>query len=339
MARARLISTESSIDPELNSISPYAMLLYLLTIPHLDRDGLIDAHPLRLTAIAAPLRLELRDGAQGLIDEWVATGLVVRYQVDQQRGVLFFKGFRKHQSGLEYGREPASRFPPPPGWTRTRDGLVPDSSELCARLAEGLHGKSQYRAALLKRAGLDAPEPEPAAAPEPELEPVTADIADGSRTVREECGTVREQFAMKINQRSRDHDLIGDDGDHHTTHPIQAEGGVLGGGRTDLAMTFSEADLRVAAYQLGSLLGLVSEWSNFEGYIGQRSMPTLVMLTEWIWWYLGLGDAALERINSVTGVIRNHMNQGAKPPLTTHQRRALVAKIDTVLTIAQAEAA
>jgi hypothetical protein len=45
------------------------MLLYLLTIPHLDRDGLIDGHPLRLTAIAAPLRFELRDGAEALIDE------------------------------------------------------------------------------------------------------------------------------------------------------------------------------------------------------------------------------------------------------------------------------
>jgi hypothetical protein len=352
MARGRLVSTEASVDPELNSISPHSMLLYLLTIPHLDRDGLIDAHPMRLTAVAAPMRLELREGAPGLIDEWVEMGLVQRYQVGPGRTVLFFKGFRKHQPGLEYGREPASRFPPPPGWTRTRDGLVPDDPELCARLAEGLHGKSQYRAALLKAAGADAPVldyPEPEAEPELEAEPAaTADLTNTSRTVREPSRSQREPSrtvrveSNQIKSKRSDHAVSDDDDALIPPTAIMEEGGVQGGDARQ-GTQWSEDELRTAAFGLGGLLGLDAEWNGFQAYLTKRSLPTLQMLLEWEFWYLDMPDAVfqsvLDKINSLTGVIRNNMNQGAKAPLTSQQRQRLQRRIAETLVAAHEEPA
>ena len=114
--------------------------------------------PLKLVAMAAPLRYEFRDNAAALINEWVEAGLVIRYSVSTRQAVLFFKGFRRHQQGMEYSREPASRFPPPPGWSRTQEGLVPDDPELCFRLAEAFHPKSSYRRTLIDAAGADVPE-------------------------------------------------------------------------------------------------------------------------------------------------------------------------------------
>ncbi len=157
MARGRMLSTDVSSDPDAQSLSIASYALYLSTIPHLDRDGLIDAHPLKLVAIAAPMRYEFRDQAAALINEWVEIGLVVRYQVSTRQSVLFFKGFRRHQQGMEYKRESASRFPPPPGWTRTEEGLVPDDPELCFRIAEYFHVNSDYRRVLLSAAGVDVP--------------------------------------------------------------------------------------------------------------------------------------------------------------------------------------
>lgn len=155
MARGRMVSTEVAVDLELNSLSLPAYALYLATIPHLDRDGLIDAHPVRLAAVVAPLRMELRDNAPLLINEWVERGLVIRYDVSSRQSVLFFPGFRRHQQGMEYGREPVSRFPPPPGWVRTTEGLVPDDPELCRRLAGLFHAKSAYRRVLLEHSSSD----------------------------------------------------------------------------------------------------------------------------------------------------------------------------------------
>ena len=53
MARGRLLSTDIASDPDLNRLSPDAERLYLRTIPHLDRDGLISGHPMLLWAAAA----------------------------------------------------------------------------------------------------------------------------------------------------------------------------------------------------------------------------------------------------------------------------------------------
>ena len=74
---------------------------------------------------AIPRRRELHDRAEELIQEWLACGLVLAYETDDTR-VLFFLGFRKNNK-IQYNKEGASQFPPPPGYHRTDDGLEEDA--------------------------------------------------------------------------------------------------------------------------------------------------------------------------------------------------------------------
>lgn len=354
MARGRLLSTEASVDPELNSLSPLAMLLYVLTLPHLDRDGLIDANPMRLAAVAAPLQPELRDGAGAYINQWVEAGLVVRYDIGRGRACLFFKGFRKHQQGLEYGREPSSKYPPPPGWVRTKAGLVPEDQESCFRLAEAFHGKSAYRAALIAAAGADVPDqPEPD--PDEDDSDLDAlldaddpeDLSDTSRTLREPSRTDRENIAPNsIKDKRTMHDHGDGDALHASpTHLGSGKGGDWGGTPPagaaltatpgTLMADYTDEQLRTAAYQLGSLLGLHTDWTNFEGYLAKRSPPTLTMLIEWIAFYLDMPPKVLDKIESLPAIIRSNMNEGGRPPLTTPQRRALATRVAEAIVASQ----
>ena len=63
MAQARMLNRSVAIDERLNGMSQAAMLFYLMSVPHLDRDGLIDGRPRVLLAQGAPLQ-----------DAWLTTG-------------------------------------------------------------------------------------------------------------------------------------------------------------------------------------------------------------------------------------------------------------------------
>lgn len=153
MARARMLSVDVAGDPELNQLSLEAAYFYLSTIPHLDRDGLITGHPVLLWAKVAPLRVQLMDKAKLLIDEWVQQGLVMRYR-GADGSVLFFKGFRYHNANMPYRKESPSKFPPPPGFIRSVEGLVPDDDDARFRLAERFDRRSAYRKALMDGLGV-----------------------------------------------------------------------------------------------------------------------------------------------------------------------------------------
>lgn len=122
MARGRMLNKTVAIDRRLNSLSLEAHWLYLMTIPHLDRDGLIAGDAPLLAAVAMPRRPELHAQTDAIVAEWITAGLVVRYTTPDT-DVLFFAGFGKNQR-LEYSKEAASDFPPPPGYQRTPSGLI-----------------------------------------------------------------------------------------------------------------------------------------------------------------------------------------------------------------------
>lgn len=149
MAKARMLSTKASTDPDLNSMSVEAELMFLLTIPHLDRDGLISGDPIPLWAKVAPRRVELMDKMPRVIQEWVEHNLVVRY--DWKDGaILFFPGFRKHNPNMFYEREPVSEFPPPPNFHRSEHGLIPNDLDIAGHLAQQFDARSRYYAALME---------------------------------------------------------------------------------------------------------------------------------------------------------------------------------------------
>lgn len=124
MPDGRFLSKTVATDEPLNRLTWQAQAVYMMTVPHLDRDGLITGHPLLLMAQVAPLRAaELVSIMPTLIQEWIAAELVICYQSDDQPA-LFFPGFPKHQRLPHYDRETPSRFAPPPGYQRTDQGLV-----------------------------------------------------------------------------------------------------------------------------------------------------------------------------------------------------------------------
>lgn len=125
MARGRMINETVATDKRLNSLSIEAELIYLKTIPHLDRDGLILGEPQLLWGQVCRRRPELRDAMDRIVAEWIEIGLVIQYEGDEDP-ILFFVGFAKNQQGLRYDRESASKYPPPPGWKRGDDGLSPE---------------------------------------------------------------------------------------------------------------------------------------------------------------------------------------------------------------------
>jgi hypothetical protein len=133
MARGRFISEAVGKDKRLNSVSVEAELIFLLAIPHLDRDGLIIGEPMMLWGEVCPRRTEFIPVMDALIGELVETGLVIAYDTDEGR-VLFFPGFKNNQQGMIYKREGKSVYPCPPGYERLPDGLRQISSDSAAEV-------------------------------------------------------------------------------------------------------------------------------------------------------------------------------------------------------------
>jgi hypothetical protein len=124
MARGRFLSESIARDIRLNSLSIEAQLVYLMTVPHLDRDGLIEGDVDVLYGTVCPKRRVFIDRMGEFVQEWVSVGLVATYDTDQG-SVLWFKGFGKNQTGMRYERETPSRFPLPPGHERNHDVDIP----------------------------------------------------------------------------------------------------------------------------------------------------------------------------------------------------------------------
>jgi len=156
MARGRLVATSIATDKRLNSLSLESEWLFLKTIPHLDRDGLILGDACLLVARVCPRRPEALAMADALIAEWLGAGLVLSYECEDGR-VLFFPGFAKNQD-LRYDRERASELPPPPGWERTEDGLVLIETTSGTPAAEPATGDNQQNPELVRSNAGVAPE-------------------------------------------------------------------------------------------------------------------------------------------------------------------------------------
>lgn len=132
MARGRMINTTVREDKRLNELSAEAALVYLMTIPHLDRDGIITGDAWLLFCDVCPLRRELATQIDGIVEEWRHAGLVVQYETDNGPA-LWFCGFAKNQQGMHYTREAPSKYAPPPSMVRTDSGLIESSDDCDAK--------------------------------------------------------------------------------------------------------------------------------------------------------------------------------------------------------------
>lgn len=125
MARGRMLATTIADDKRFNALPVDAALVYLMTIPQLDRDGLILGEPMLLWGQVCRRRVDLMPHMADIVTAWITSGLVTAYKTEDGDTVLHFTGFQKNQS-MRYDREAASRFPCPPGFSRTDKGLEPD---------------------------------------------------------------------------------------------------------------------------------------------------------------------------------------------------------------------
>jgi hypothetical protein len=169
MARGRMINTTIALDPEFNAMSLEAQILFLRTIPHLDRDGLIIGQPAALWATVAPLQPALMATMQDAIDEWVLAGLV-EVLPTKIGAVVYFSSFHTNQVGMRYDREPASRLPLPEGYERTADGLRKVADNPPEDIRQESDNPPREDQSEVEREDQSESEKEDRSAPEPEPE-------------------------------------------------------------------------------------------------------------------------------------------------------------------------
>lgn len=140
MARGRFVSATIATDKRLNELSLESEYLFLKTIPHIDRDGLVGGD--LLWATVCPRRTELINRVSQLTAEWEMLGLVIGYDTREGR-VFWFPGFSKNQKGMLYEREAPSRYEAPPEEVRRMYGVSHDKLATNSRPARA---KVEYQA-------------------------------------------------------------------------------------------------------------------------------------------------------------------------------------------------
>ena len=306
MAKGRLISSEIALDPELNTMSIEALFCYIVAFTNLDRDGLLDAHPNKLWAMICPYKIELLDRMPHIVEEWLRSGKVLRYAIGGGQHALFFKDFRRYNLRMKYHNEAESAFPPPPGWVRSKAGLIPDNKELCERMMVEFDRRSQYREALEQflNSGL-------------------------SRQSRERVATEsresRDQRQDQDQDQIQDQENYGGGGDQiiHDHHPVSVD---LGGGGSIRLAAFDRHTLSSAVYELGSLLGFHVEWNNYQDYIDHCSDYQLCALLRWIKRYSD-DPTASAGLQSLPAAIIAHIRKGTTAHLSGKQEQELIEAI------------
>lgn len=148
MARGRLLPTSLVRDRRIARLSQEAYAYFLTALAFLDRDGLLTGDPDLLLADLAPLRrIDIDLSIRKIIAEWTTQGLFILYG-EPDNPTLFCPNFRAWNKEMEYIKEGASAFAPPPGYFRSRYGLIPSDPEAALRLAEDFGPTSQYGATL-----------------------------------------------------------------------------------------------------------------------------------------------------------------------------------------------
>jgi len=145
MARGRMINKDVAHSVKLADLeSDCHRMLYMMTIPHLDRDGLVLGEPRRLRSVICPLleQHSVADVARAVAD-WCRVALAVAYTDGNGAMVIHLRGFQGSQVGMRYDREVASEFGPPPvvaqlpAWIRRHLPEAAGSTPLAASFYAG----------------------------------------------------------------------------------------------------------------------------------------------------------------------------------------------------------
>jgi hypothetical protein len=114
MPRGRFLNKEICLDKTVNELSSdLSKLAFTWIIPHLDKEGRIYGDPAVVRSMIFPRRTDITvDDMQSYIQEWHDAGLIVWYECNDDKYILF-PNFDKHQVGLNKDREADSVIPAP----------------------------------------------------------------------------------------------------------------------------------------------------------------------------------------------------------------------------------
>lgn len=336
MAKGRMVSRKIATDIKFHKLSIESGYLYVLTLPWLDRDGIIEADPWILLGKVAPRRIaDLADQARQLIQEWIQQGLVTQY--DGPDGpLLFFRGFRKNNSTMEYSKEEASTFPPPPGFFRSPEGLIPNDTEQATSLAESFYPTSTYGQALRYYGEHGKLPTKPKRAPAK---------SENSRTER----PVESKSRETLRETEQEEEVYGGVGGVHTYSPalpVYGNGGDARGGDSpnpadprndypagkqpmppasftaDLAQAYlTPAEVYIdAIIQLGQELNVWDEWNDdWRGQLDTLDTDGLVIMLTWLWKWAHSTPEQMEAIDSMPGLLKHYLKQHKRAGLRPQQ--------------------
>lgn len=350
MARGRLLPRDFVRDRRVARLSLEAFAYYQAALAFLDRDGLLTGDADLLLSDLAPLRrtdIDLK--MRAIIQEWTTQGLFVAYG-DVDDPVLFCPDFRKHNRDMEYTKEGASTFPPPPGYFRSKHGLIPNEPELAQRLAEDFSDANNYGKTLAYYAEHGCLPPEDEKRKSTAKQPVSDPSEPSARADRDPVES-KSRVTRPEDQTEDQHVVVGVQTDTDSL-PGYGKGGVVGGDqpqaakapksakagrRTDpLPSPTYDADRTLAldessrpflmevALELGAEQALDHDFSGWRTWLEGLDSYHLFETVAWLWKWRSMSLEDLEAINSMPAVLRSNVEKGNPAALRPGQLRELL---------------
>lgn len=309
MAKTRLLAAEFLLSYEFSLLQSDSALAFLYTVPHWDRDGLLDGDAVWSLPQLMLGRQELQSRVSLFVKNWVDAKIVTSYEVVNRR-ILHWPKFRIYNSNIITTREAPSRYPPPPGWSRTPVGLVPcDENELYNLLMQ-IDPRSNYRLALENELSLRiGKQPNPY----------------GKRHHDERAIHHDRSCATRADQQDQDQSVVAVD-QSNSPSLVKVTGGA--GGAADIRKNYKIESLgqldhrqlvEVAMYA-GVGLGLLEEWIGYLDHLVALNEVELNTLIRWIAFYSVQTPEQMARVHSHTAVIRANIKEGRHPSISAKMR-------------------
>lgn len=324
MAKARLLAAEFLLSYEFSLLQTDSALAFLYTVPHWDRDGLLDGDAVWSLPQLMLGRQELHSRVSLFVKNWVDAKIISSYEVVNRR-ILHWPKFRIYNSNIITTRESPSKYPPPPGWHRTPAGLVPDDENELYNLLMQIDPRSSYRLALENELALQTGK-----------QPNTY----GKRHHDEREVHHDRSCATRADQQDQDQSVVAVD---QSIHPslVKVTGGAGGAAtnrdyKIESLGQLDHRQLVAVAMYAGAGLGLLDEWVGYLDHLITLNETGLNTLIRWIAFYAVQTPEQMARVNSHTAVIRANINEGRHPSISAKMRDFLNEITDKVLDKEQA---
>lgn len=143
MPRGRFLGKDIATSQRLADLSNDShRMLWCMLVPHTDREGCIDGRPAVLKATAIPMLSWSDKRLTAALEDLAGVGLISHMLTECEQPVIQLTNFNRHQQGMKYDRETASKFGP----LRSRSGVGPDVRRIRSEQVEGkVEGKVEVK--------------------------------------------------------------------------------------------------------------------------------------------------------------------------------------------------